>query len=456
MEKYKKKLEESADLRRQVKSLEEQNSSLVDKNAALEEEFRKVAAFKPLMESYKTQVSDLETKHAHRSKENDALKHELEQAKIRIKIMSEERQKDSEALDLYQERVRELELVAHRPAPKTAATTHSTDSVVNEESYLVEELSGAEQNLGGELDDAISGTTTTDLKLRIRQLQRDLEAAQANQADGSRLLVLENLLEDANRMKARYEKDYLAEHRSKLVLQTELEEIRSGKAMGDGAEANIALRQRLNEVVDNLEDLKRQYQDLEVKFEAQTKELVVTKSDLNLVNKDQLEILATLRESVNEDKVELEAALDKAKQANRDLQDKNKMQLEQINGLLMEKVTLQGEGMQQRERMLERERDFGDLRASLAGRDLPPDIKNRMLSQHEEIVRLTELQKTTSEKLVKARQVSSRLAISQRWLISRHAATQNTRQDDQRRNGRGRESQRQSRRSQRRELALPN
>ncbi|CAG8711752.1 10285_t:CDS:2, partial [Acaulospora colombiana] len=41
MEKYKKKLEESADLRRRVKALEEQNATLVDNNAQLETEFRK-------------------------------------------------------------------------------------------------------------------------------------------------------------------------------------------------------------------------------------------------------------------------------------------------------------------------------------------------------------------------------------------------------------------------------
>ena len=66
------------------------------------------------------------------------------------------------------------------------------------------------------------------------KLQRELEAVKKNEADASRVLVLENLLEDANRMKARYEADYLAAHREKLVLQANLEEIRSGKSMGDG------------------------------------------------------------------------------------------------------------------------------------------------------------------------------------------------------------------------------
>ena len=88
--------------------------------------------------------------------------------------------------------------------------------------------------LGEELDTAISGTTMTDLKLQVRKLQRELEAVRKNEADASRVLVLENLLEDANRMKARYEADYLAAHREKLILQNDLEEIRSGKSLGDG------------------------------------------------------------------------------------------------------------------------------------------------------------------------------------------------------------------------------
>jgi hypothetical protein len=80
---------------------------------------------------------------------------------------------------------------------------------------------------------------------------------------------------------------------------------------------------------------------------------------VNLVNKDQLEILATLRESVNEDKVGLEAETGRLEKQIKELAEKNRMQLEQINGLLMEKVNLQTEGIGQREKMLQRERDIG-------------------------------------------------------------------------------------------------
>jgi protein HOOK3 len=80
---------------------------------------------------------------------------------------------------------------------------------------------------------------------------------------------------------------------------------------------------------------------------------------VNLVNKDQLEILATLRESVNEDKAGLEVDMARLRTQMTELKDKNKMQLEQVNTLLMEKVSMQNEGIGQRERLLERERHFG-------------------------------------------------------------------------------------------------
>lgn len=146
----------------------------------------------------------------------------------------------------------------------------------------------------------------------------------------------------------------------------------------DSNQAAIALRQRLNETVDQLDALRRAHTELEVKFESQSKELTVAKSDrkpiypflvsvlkygiwtsVNLVNKDQLEILKTLRESVNQDKTGLEQDLERLRNQIKDLSDKNRMQLEQVNALLLEKVDLQSDGIGQREKMLQRERDFG-------------------------------------------------------------------------------------------------
>lgn len=46
-----------------------------------------------------------------------------------------------------------------------------------------------------------------------------------------------------------------------------------------------------------------------------------------------------------------------------------------------------------------------DLRASLSGKDLPEDIKSRLLALHEENLNLKESHKTATEKLNKAKQV---------------------------------------------------
>ncbi|KAG1900747.1 HOOK-domain-containing protein [Suillus fuscotomentosus] len=402
MEKYKKKLQEGADLRQHVKSLEAQNADLVDKNAALEEDYRKVAAFRPLLESYKNQIAELEGRVSTRSQDIETVKFELEQARTKLKITTEERKKDTEMLELYQERMREMELTSHR-AP-TTSKTQATEPLGNNDELTEEELMGNSFGLDGELDDAITGTTMTDLKLQVKKLQRELKSAKKNEADTSHILVLQNLLEDANRMKARYEADYMTAHREKLVLQRDLEEIRSGKALGDGPEAAIALRQRLNETVDQLDSLRKEHAELEVAFDTQERELTIAKSNLNLVNKDQVDILASLRESLKEDKAGMEADMNRLKNQIRELNEKNKMLLEQVNGLLLEKANLQSDGIGQRDKMIQRERIFGDLRASVSGKDVPEDVKARLLALHEDNVVIKEQLKTAQDKLAKARQ----------------------------------------------------
>lgn len=86
---------------------------------------------------------------------------------------------------------------------------------------------------------------------------------------------------------------------------------------------------------------------------------------VTLVNKDQLDILSSLRESLNDEKAELELENEKQKKAIKELQEKNHMQLEQINGLLLDKMSLQSEGIGQRERLLQR--DFGFVPNLLMG-----------------------------------------------------------------------------------------
>lgn len=66
----------------------------------------------------------METRSSTKSKEINTLKFELDQAHNLLKISAEERRKDSEALELFQERVRELELMSNtRQTPQTPSAS---------------------------------------------------------------------------------------------------------------------------------------------------------------------------------------------------------------------------------------------------------------------------------------------------------------------------------------------
>ncbi|KAA1111482.1 hypothetical protein PGT21_001382 [Puccinia graminis f. sp. tritici] len=379
IEKYKKKLDESADLRRQMKTLEEQNSDLLDRHTALEDEYHKVVAFKPLMEQYKSKIATLESELSSQKRENDRLQYELDATKLKLQQAEEERDREGEELALYEERVKELEeetpITHTRRRKKTAETEEGEEGDTSTTAFdasfdrHVDEETGIMEGIGGELNDAIEGRTMTSLKLELRKLQREIKILRSAQdeedEDGngpskkSRYLVLENLLEDANRMKRKYEDDYLKQYRETLVLTNQLEEIRSGKSVnGDGAEASIALRQRLNETTEELEKLKAEHIELTVSYEQVNQELILAKSDLNLVGKDQLEMLSSLRDSVSTEKIALQDELDRLKKEQGSLRDQLSMKTEQIQSLLLEKINLQSDSIDQRERMLLRERQL--------------------------------------------------------------------------------------------------
>lgn len=182
---------------------------MLDKNSELEESSKSIATFKPLLDSYKSQLDAFEISKSAAARETEGLRIELGRTKERLREALEGKEQDGEALGLYAEQVKELEMRG--------------GAGVQDES------------VDGELDDALAGRTMMDLKVQVRKLGRELESARGTTGDGSRVLVLENLLEDSERVKGRYEREYLQEHREVLAAQASLEEIRSGKSsLGDG------------------------------------------------------------------------------------------------------------------------------------------------------------------------------------------------------------------------------
>jgi len=71
------------------------------------------------------------------------------------------------------------------------------------------------------------------LKIKIRNLERQLGEMQISSDGQQSATVLNKMLEESNRARDRYQADYIAIRGEVLRLQAQLEYIRSGKA-GDG------------------------------------------------------------------------------------------------------------------------------------------------------------------------------------------------------------------------------
>lgn len=266
IEKYKKKLEEGADLRRQIKVIEDQNQELVERNREIEEEYRKVLAFKSLMESYKDQILALETKNSTLAKDKNKIEYEARQQYQKLQEVEASRMRDTEQISLLEDKVRELEFSGGQGVPL------SNDLQDMETDDMEGMLMGQQTSY------------TTELKLKISRLERELQNLKEEKQDegGSKSTVLQHLLDDANRLKAKFEQEYLEEHQAKIVLQGELDRIRSGR--GDESEVAFALRSSLNACEKELSDTRKALAEMEINLEQTKKDLVVVQSDRNVFN----------------------------------------------------------------------------------------------------------------------------------------------------------------------------
>ena len=217
IEKYKQKLEDSANLRRQYKSLEEQNSELINLNSNLEATIKGLNVNKSLSDNYKNQLNELDLKFSNQSKEFKEIQYELSQLRASNTALEEERIKSNEHIDLLEEKLREIEVDrgVNNQVENLSKQTENNDSdkIANED----------------DLELALSSTNTTDLKLQIRRLMRELESIKHEKGgDPNQIVVLENLLADTQKVKERYEADWMSELTQKLDLSRKLEELTKG------------------------------------------------------------------------------------------------------------------------------------------------------------------------------------------------------------------------------------
>ncbi|OBZ87543.1 Protein Hook 3 [Choanephora cucurbitarum] len=354
IEKYKKKLDETADLRRQVKALEDQNHSLMERNQKIEDEYRNVLAFKTLMDSYKDQVATLETKNNEIMREKNKIEYELVQATKKLELMEADRERDYDRIQALEENLQEAQLgigsIIDRPSANK--TTSDTDDMMEIED---------EFHINDSLEDTLKESNVTELKLSKRRLERQLKTLQEENAQGrnQKVVVLQHLLDDANRLKTQFEKSYLEVSQERDILQSDMARIREGipDALADQNKNTLSLRLRIIELEKDVKSLNEQIKKLEQKI-----------SESRLMDES---------ENVPGDfKVKYNEMETRCKQ----LEEQTRKQLQDINKLLLEKDLLQGQSIEQKDLLLEKERMTSEMKATLAAFEAKGDEPFKQLN----------------------------------------------------------------------------
>ncbi|KAI7866471.1 hypothetical protein BDF14DRAFT_1728222 [Spinellus fusiger] len=126
LEKYKRKVEEMSELKRQIKALEDQNTSLLERSHQVEDEYRKVLAFKTLMDSYKEQVHQLEMGNREILKEKTRLDTELRGLSETCTYLENDRDRAIEQVQLLEEHIKEMEFSGNVVIDEGLDSEHNT------------------------------------------------------------------------------------------------------------------------------------------------------------------------------------------------------------------------------------------------------------------------------------------------------------------------------------------
>merc|ERR1712038_1735802 len=189
IESYKKKLEETSDVKRQLKLLEEKNTALVQTNMDLEEDVKKTGNWKPQIDVYKRQISELHSKLE--AENNRADKSDFETKRLLEK---------AEALSVERDR-----LQAERDNLKTANADLQDQVKLG---------AGGLTGSGGLVDDPDSGMLEMippSVKERLLRLQHEnkklkASAASSPSADGDKSkAVLQQMVDDLKEREAKLE-----------------------------------------------------------------------------------------------------------------------------------------------------------------------------------------------------------------------------------------------------------
>jgi protein HOOK3 len=386
----------------------------------MEDEYRKVSAYKPMIESYKEQLQQLQSKSSQLALEKNRLEFDLRGYQEKLTLFELEKQNDSEQIAVLNDRLRELELGGGQIMPTIRRSGEDGGDDDDDDDDINAGMVNPTE--GDRMDNVFPGTIQFELKSKIVALEHEIHQLRHNKDDGGasqRIVLLESLLDDANKMKAKLEEDYLASHQKNMTLENEIARLKNAVATGLDHDVSLQLRSRLNQSEEQLANTKRRLAELEVELSENKKELVIAKSNLTLIDKDKLDALAQIRDEASQELGDLEKTHAMLKERCSELEAENQRQLERITQLLEEKDQLQCQVVQHKDQLLEKELNNSNLKQTLtileskeqAGAD---EIRRQLMSetqrnvkQQEQIAQQQEQIQQLQVKMQKAKEVSN-------------------------------------------------
>jgi protein HOOK3 len=147
--------------------------------------------------------------------------------------------------------------------------------------------------------------------------------------DLEKAAALEMLLKEANKGRDRYQNDYLDANRQMLLAQAKLESILKGRA-GNETQTALALRQQLDEVVEERNALSKDKQATDDAHADLVRQLTSARADLGLVDKDKLGIIASARDEARTENLNFSEQVTTLKEDLATLKERDRLHLEEI------------------------------------------------------------------------------------------------------------------------------
>ncbi|KAI5800357.1 HOOK protein-domain-containing protein [Peziza echinospora] len=385
-EKYRKKLEGMGELERQVKSLEQQNTQLIQSLRQSEEVSKQAQGLRKLVDTYKKQVDKMDNDHAELLRAKQRMEIEFNTMKEKAAGAETQKIRDMEQIQILEERVRELE-----------------SGVM---SKVVEEVSG---DLNSEL--TFTTKTKADLKLQISKLEAEIARLKEGGATSADNMLLKSLLDDATKAKEKLENDYLEAHTERLILESQLASLSGGgpiEGYAKGPSIIIIFHHLCGGVVqlaDSLTELsatKKRLSEVTAELTTTKRDLVIVKSDLRLVGKDKLEALAELKDMNSTELIELREEHSVLERRLREAESELDQKKTQLNTVLLEKDELSKKKSDHQDAMLDRVKDIAELKATIAA--LEGSSEGRDAALEKRVVQLQNKLEDQREKMTKSRE----------------------------------------------------